>query len=567
MIEKVNTKKKIIIIITILLFTAIYLTSTGFSIEYILAEAIYRRENSLDSKIFFSRKSGFYEEEFYLSIYAPSDEIYYTLDGSEPTKDSFKYGEPLYIYDASRNENTYSMRTDFSAEFTKKNTMYAVPDYLIDKCTILKVAYYDIDGQRSKTEERVYFVGYGEKSGYNDVNIISITADPEDLFSSDRGIYVMGDTFKEYAETTDYQEVREYFWAANYKNSGREWEREAKIQIFDQKKELVLSQTVGLRIQGGVSRAYQPKSLNLYARNEYGSNQMQYDFFGTGYYPKRVTLSSGGNDFYGKMKDRIGAELTGDYNFCTMHYVPYVLFLNGEYWGFYYLTEKYDENYIEHYYNVDKDNVVIIKQRGLEAGTPEDYDFYEEMQLFIETADMTADKNYEKACDMIDMESFVDYYAAEIYMARNADWPNANFALWRSSRVSSKPYEDGKWRWMLFDVNTSALDNDLAEHDTLAYVMDECNMFANLSNNEKFRSAFAKKLCEMRDEVFLLEKVEEKLAEYELLMSEPMENHLQRFFGIDKERYLIESRKIWAFACLRSEYIETMLKNNGFVDY
>ena len=321
---------------------------------------------------------------------------------------------------------------------------------------------------------------------------------------------------------------------------------------------------VGLRIQGGVSRAFYPKSLNLYARDEYGSNQMRYDFFGTGYYPQRVTLSAGGNDYIGKMRDRIGAELTENQNFCTMSYVPYVLFLNGEYWGFYYMTEKYDEHYIEHYYNIDKDNVVLIKQNSLEAGMPEDYEFYEEMVQFIESADMTIGENYEKACSMIDMGSFIDYYAAEIYMARNADWPNANFALWRSSKVSQKPYEDGKWRWMLFDVNTSALHSDLEEHDTLAYVLEECPLFANLSENNNFRNEFADRLREMRDEVFVLEKVESKLAEYEALMGEPMENHMQRFFGSNNERYFVESRQIWAFACLRGAQIEGMLERNGF---
>lgn len=558
-------KKILITIMAIVLLGLICLISSEFRLEYVLAEAIYRNENSLDSKIIFSKASGFYDEKFYLKIYAPSKDIYYTLDGSEPTKYSLKYENPFLIYDASENDNIYSMRDDLSALFFKTNTEYVIPDYLIDKCTVLKVAYYDKNGQRSSIEERVFFVGFDEKSGYNDVNIISVTVDPDDLFSSDKGIYVLGDSFEEYkANTEDYEVYEEYTWGANYKHSGREWERAANIQVFNTEKELVLSQPVGLRIQGGVSRAFYPKSLNIYARDEYGSNQMRYDFFGTGYFPQRVTLSSGGNDYYSKVRDRIGAELVEDYNICTMNYVPYVLFLNGEYWGFYYLTEKYDEHYIENYYNIDKDNVVIIKQKSLEAGLPEDYIFYEEMVEFVESADMTIDENYEKACSMMDMDSFLDYYAAEIYMARNADWPNANFALWRSSKVSQRPYEDGKWRWMLFDVNTSALHSDLVEHDTLAYVMDECKLFANLSKNHTFRQEFADKLREMRDVVFTLERVEEKLNEYELLMSEPMENHLQRFFGRDRERYLIECRHIWAFACLRGEQIEDMLKRNGF---
>ena len=526
-------KFKWMIGIAVIAILLLYFNQENVTLAYVFANLLNEEQDvGRDSNhIIFSKESGFYEEKFYLSIWAPSDEIYYTLDGSEPGKESYKYETPILIDDASQNENTNSMRTDFSAYFLEDDSRYQVPEYLIDKCTVLKVAYYDGHGERSKTEERTYFVSYEEKSGYEDMNIVSITSQPEGLFDSEKGIYVLGDTFSEYAKDTDYEQEAEWTWEANYKNSGREWERSAHIEVFDSNKQLVVSQNIGLRIQGGVSRAYYPKSLNLYARDEYGSNQMKYDFFGTGYFPQRVTLSSGGNDYYGKIRDRIGAELTSDYNFCTMHYVPYVVFLNGEYWGFYYLTEKYDEHYIEHYYNVDKDNVVMIKQYDLEAGMPEDYILYEEMRSFIEKTDMSNDDNYQKACEIIDMESFIDYYAAEIYMARNGDWPEANYALWRSREISQKKYEDGKWRWMLFDVNTSALHSDLVEHDTLAYVVEECRLFRSLAKNAQFRTQFADKLREMRDVVFPLERAEVKLNEYELLMSGPMENHMKRFFG------------------------------------
>ena len=557
-------RKQIIIVLAIVIVSVMYMCTSGVNLRYIVAELAYSQENSVDGKIIFSKKTGFYDEEFYLNIYAPTDEIYYTLDGSEPTKDSYKYEEPLLIYDATQNENTNSMRTDVSSKFLSEDNIYEVPNYLIDKCTILKAVYYDKYGNRSKVEEQVYFVGYGSKQGYNDINIISVTADPEDLFSDDKGIYVLGDTFEKYAAEVDIEEEYDYVWQANYQNEGREWEREAHIQVFNTEKELVLSQEVGIRIQGGVSRSFYPKSLNIYARDEYGSNEMRYDFFGTGYYPQRVTLSSGGNDYYGKMKDRLGSELSSDLDFCTMHYVPYVLFLNGEYWGFYYLTEKYDEHYIEHYYGVDKDNVMIFKADALEVGTDEDYDTYYDMIDFLATADMTKEENYQYACELMDMESFIDYYAAEIYMARNGDWPSGNYALWRSRKVSEKPYEDGKWRWMLFDVNTSAFSDNLSEHDTIAYALEKCEWFANLSTNAQFRQDFAAKLREMRDVVFAEDLVNEKLDEYKLLMTDPMENHFQRFFGRDNEGYHKRRSSMRGFAHTRQDYIETMLANNGF---
>ena len=62
----------------------------------------------------------------------------------------------------------------------------------------------------------------------------------------------------------------------------------------------------------------------------------------------------------------------------------------------------------------------------------------------------------------------------------------------------------------------------------------------------------------------LIEECNEKLDEYKLLMSDPMEKYFQRFFGRDNERFLHESRQVWAFACLRGEHIEDMLERNGF---
>ena len=439
-IQRMKTKKLIIVITTIAVVAAICVVSSNYNFSYFFAEMVYGGENGIESNIIFSKQSGFYEEEFQLKIYAPSDEIYYTLDGSEPNRESLRYDAPILIDDATKNENVYSLRTDVCGSFIAGDTLYTIPDYLVDKCTVIKVAYYDETGNLSAAETRNYFVNYDEKAGYENISIISVTTDSENLFSDDKGIYVLGDSFKEYCEENDLSTKSYYRWGANFLNRGREWERNVNIQVFDENKELVLSQNVGMRIQGGVSRGLLPKSLNFYARDEYGDNRMKYDFFDTGYYPQRVTLSGGGNDYYSKMLDKLGAELTEDLEFCKMTFKPYALFLNGEYWGFYHLTEKYDEHYIEHYYDVESDHVIIIKNGNLEVGTEEDYIAYIQMREFVENADMSLEENYQKACELLDINSFIDYFAAEIYMARQVDWPSSNYALWRSRECSNKKY-------------------------------------------------------------------------------------------------------------------------------
>ena len=555
-------KKRMIIFLSVVVTCFICVPAFHSNWKCFFAGIFYGGMESQNSDIYFSKKSGFYDKEFYLKIYAPSDEIYYTLDGTEPTKSSLKYEGSILIQDASLNENQHSMRTDECGSFLAEDTLYSVPEELIDKCTVLKAVYYDENGACSEIDERVFFVGFHEKEGYDNINIISITTDPDNLFDENRGIYVLGNSFKEFSENNDLTEYNWYRWEANYLNRGQEWEREATIHVFDETKNLELKQNVGIRIQGGVSRGLYPKSLNIYAREIYGGNEMLYDFFDTGYYPQRVTLSSGGNDYYGKMRDRLGAELTEDCEFCTMNYEPYALFLNGEYWGFYYLTEKYDEHYIEHYYDVDKDNVIIIKNDKIEAGTEEDKEAYDQMKLFMEYADMTLDENYQIACTMFDMQSFVDYFAAEIYMARTVDWPSSNYALWRSREVSEKPYEDGKWRWMLFDVNTSALSDHLVDHDTLAWVIQGCQMFANLWSNSSFREMFTETLLEMSENIFEPELVKQKVLAYENLMMKPMDKHYQRFFGGSIGTTYPTTESILEFIDQRADYIPGILAAN-----
>lgn len=490
---------------------------------------LYDRYDRSDLK--FSRESGFYEEPFELELSAPiGTKIYYTLDGSVPDDNAFLYTTPIVIDDATPHPNVHSMRTDMAYETTMDGIPYKLPDYPVDKCTVVRAVYQKMDGSFSDLKTESYFVGYGDKKGYSGMNVISVVTDPDNLFNYDDGIYVFGRRF----DTELDQDGNSIEDSENFAQHGFAWERPADIQFFNAERENVLKQSCGIRIQGGGSRGGLPKSLNLYARENYGMAKRFYaDLFGTGYMADTLTLSAGGQDTVAKFRDPFVSALTRERNFCTMNYEPCVVFLDGEYWGVYWLTERYTDTYLSHYYDTDKDNILIVKNGRPEQESDEDWSTYISMMNYLNETDFSISANYEAAGDVIDLQSYMDYYATEIYIARYIDWPGTNEAFWRVRDPAGNggTYEDGRWRWMLFDVNTSSFDTEHIASDTLGYTMEHSPVFANLCRSDEFREAFSITLMDFANEIFSPANTKPLISRHLDLMSEPLEVHLDRFFG------------------------------------
>ena len=529
----------------------------------------------------FSHKSGFYDEPFYVTITAPTNEIYYTLDGSEPSKESLRYENSIFIDDASKNENVYSMRTDVSTGFfeekIKMPALYKIPDYKIDKCTVLRAVYYNISGEPSEIKTASYFVSFDKKTGYDGMRIASLVTAPENLFDYEHGIYVTGKIFDDYFSNDNYfadealnkadkEFWRPYwwFWNANYRQRGNIWERNATVQFFDSNKSRLLEQNCGIRIQGGGSRGNNPKSLALHARKRYGKKYFEHDFFDTGKNPQSLILFTGGDDSNTKMRDYLMARLTKKLNFATFTYKPVVLFLNGEYWGLYLLSEKYNEFFCRNKYGVYGKDVIMIKSGQLEVGTIKDIYYYNEMVDFISTADFSDPENYRKASELIDMQSFIDYFAAEIYISRNNDWPKSNFALWRTRTINgSSSYADKKWRWMLFDVNSGGMDASLVDFDSIESTKQNSAIFANLCTNAEFRQNFVATMNNLMQTVFTIENVNEHINFITAEMATAMKTHNRRFFGTEaEEKYINGVENIRTFFAERPSYMKILLEKH-----
>lgn len=482
-----------------------------------------------DENVSFSHPSGFYDDGFELKINCGAIyDIYYTLDGSEPTENSLRYqrGEPIQIVDATPNPNQYTVNTDISTgyyldlieESGAFHYDYDTTDQCVDKCTVIRAAAF-YKGQRvGESVCGVYFVGWQNRADYDDVYIVSLVADPDDLFGYEDGIMVTGKAFADYAAKMSEGEglsSKWWWWLANYRKSGIEWERRAIITVFNQNRKIEMDQSCGIRIHGGASRAFPLKSIRCYARQEYARlDVFDTDWFGEDISPSKFLLFSGGNDAGGgstclNLKDYMISSLAQDMDFATMDFIPCALFINGEFWGLYHISEHYNAKYIADHYNVHENNVVMIKNGAVAEGPDSGKQLYSDMQEAISQSDMTVAENYRAACELIDIDSYIDYYAYMIYIARTGDWPTSNYALWRTIEQENSAYGDGKWRWMLFDVNSAgmaAVDTVLVEDDTLQMVLENDPMFASLFQNLEFQQKFAERMLYVGSTVLSSEK-------------------------------------------------------------
>lgn len=201
----------------------------------------------------FSAKSGLYSNSFMLNLTSePGTEIYYTLDSSEPSRNSIKYEGPILIRNATPNENIYRLKNDTTTEKVE------YPKYPVDKATVIRAVAYDKDENRSEIVTKCYFVGLDK---YKNTNVISIVTDPNNLFDDEIGIYVKGAEYKQWVLGGKLGEKP----LKNWDKKGFAWERPADITYFD-KGNLLLEQKLGIRIRGKHSRIEQNKGFNVVAR-------------------------------------------------------------------------------------------------------------------------------------------------------------------------------------------------------------------------------------------------------------------------------------------------------------
>ncbi len=456
----------------------------------------------------FSRISGFYDDPFELTILSEEGlSVYYTRDGSIPDETDTLYTGPLEVTDRTYERNVLSDRTDIIAPNKWGDAM--APLMKVDKADVIRAVAMDGQGNRSAVSTAVYFIGYQDKAEfYQNYKVISLAVEPGDLFDPERGIYIQGNTFDEWLHSDAFDPtLDEWLIPGNYLNRGREWERQARMQIFDGGTE-VFSGEVGIRIHGGANRDSEQKSFNIYTRKEYGTTVIDYDLYDgeniseaedepIAKYDSFILRNCGNDSKFSRIRDHLIQGLVWGRNFITQAMTPCLVFIDGEFWGHYEITEKLTDDFIHDHFGIKKKNVVLMKDEEVEEGTEEDGQEFAAFHNWIRETDFSDEEAYRQLEEQVDLDGLAEYITVEFYIC-NWDFGDNNFACWRARETDpDNDWADGKWRFILYDTeySTGLYGTVKPDENAIERLREKggfiSSLFFGAMENPEFREKFA----------------------------------------------------------------------------
>lgn len=430
------------IFLTYLAAIAVILVS-GFGMT---TTPVYAQEAGSQT-ITFSRDSAVVREAFQLNLTSqvPGGTIRYTTNGALPDANSTPYAGALPI----------------------------------DKSTIIRAQVFKDSGPVGDVYTKSYLIVSYDQT----IPVISMVADWNDL-----------NTLHAFPE-----------------ERGKEWERPINLEYFAPGGSVQFNVKAGVRIHGNFSRIYSPKkSYRLYFSKSYGGpGNLEYPLFPDSPVTKfdKLVLRAGFQDtFFHRgipglsdkhlsaryINDQVVRNLHRDMGQPIAHGSWVLLYLNGEFWGLYNLTERIDQQFLRSYSDKDSEWNIITKESGWENGVwynreevkEGDYIGWEENQNWVGSADFSVPGNLGVLQNRVDMENVFSYLFLEAYV-QNLDWPDSNWTIYRRMDPGAKGNE-GKWRMMVWDAETAlgsvdggfkndinTLERAYSPHDSITRILEK----------------------------------------------------------------------------------------------
>ena len=481
----------------------------------------------------FSHTAGFFDASFDLTLTGYGDaRVYYTTDGSIPDESSTLYTGPLRMENRSGDPNVWSAREDIMLNDLASDP----PNFLVDKCNIIRAVAVDAAGNKSKVATNTYFVGLA----YDSISVLSIVADPYALFDENDGIYVLGKIYYDWLNDPEQDhDVIDYKKPTNFGKtnplSSKEREIPADLQLFDPSGNVALNQTLAIRIQGNYSRMRPQKSFKVTARKEIsGDNKIDIRLWDGLPKAKQLIVRADGNMTSAPSVDALAHMFVSDQEQIYSRATPTIVFLDGEYWGLYNLRPSGDARYISDYTGIPEDELIVIKNNHFEAGAehvPELRSLHTLLRQ-IGQMDLSRTEEYEKLCAMIDVNSFIRFTVANLYLQNHDLSDVQNVTVWRTVQQDGPGLRDGRWRWMYQDMDLTCD----AGYETKVFneILPNLQLLHDLWKNEDFQKQFLNTLADFINVDCSESRVRQCLNRYSALYGPYILGNQLRFSSFQK---------------------------------
>lgn len=449
MLDNKTSYIKLVLLSFILLLTIVILFYMFDERESIQKTISYIDEN--EEIIKFNFDSGYYNKTINVKLnlnkkISKHAQIFYTLDGNTPSKDSLLYKKPIKL---------------------------KLKDNDIKVYNISAIIYYK--GDYSKVINKTYVIN---NSIDNNLPIINIIINNYDLNDEVDGLF-----------SEKHLSLRD-----------AKYSKKADLIMFDTNGKKIINQNVGLLVSGAFSRYLPIKSLRLLAlTNEKGEKEkISYEFNSGSSIVSQITkyhslkLSANGQEQeYSYIRNSSINKLAYESNFDGYKDSDKCLvYINGEIYGVMNIEDSYSDSFIKNRYK--------LKEKNIEKYKMGDIKLFEKLEIYdkLENLDESTIKELE---DLFDIDDLLLYYAIQL-VSNNSDWPQNNYEVWRYNGEYDKnnKYSDGRFRFLLYDLDLVYFTKEYSLWKDWGVGVnklgdlssDSSSIFYRLMQNENYKNKF-----------------------------------------------------------------------------
>ena len=367
-----------------------------------------------------------------------------------------------------------------------------------------------------------------------DLPIVSIAAAEKDLFSYEDGILVAGSDYEEWLQSGEATpDIGTPSFPANWKSKNR---ATGQFQLLDADQEASDSFDTEIRSHGNAARAFKTKSMRLYPQEP-----VDFPIFDSAE-PTQFARINLRIDRDTRLHDDISHNILHGLAFATQRSEPYLVFLNGEYYAVLAAKDRRDSTFLRYQYDLpggdfdllafDYANEVDVQGPVREAKEGD----FSEWDNLIDRLRQEPNISIEDLEQLIDLQSFIDYHLAEIYLV-NSDWPTNNNSFWRyvGNTVNENRLTDGKWRWLLYDLDRAFRrpETNMLEQ---TFQLDEdkdpvkaSELYKRLISHPEVRQRFITRFADLINTTFTPERMDLFINRTRQALEAEMPQHIARW--------------------------------------